>query len=117
MALFAWSIASFVDGVGITGMLAVLVASFITVECCRLYRNIVGGGLRSHPLFGRNCYIYRSARPSLFQMSSAARNTAADTGEGDGDLDLEQSVNMTMAPTESDIDQARSTQGTEITIG
>ncbi len=39
MVLFAWSIASFVDGVGITGILAVLIPFFVWAECCRVSRS------------------------------------------------------------------------------
>ncbi|KAL7542593.1 hypothetical protein ACHAXR_011930 [Thalassiosira sp. AJA248-18] len=110
IALFAWSIASLVDGIGITGVLTIFVAIFVSAECYQLYSSIVGGKLREHPLFGRDCYIFRDPRPSLFQMSSAARNISADSGQR-----LDQSAhNMTMAPSETDLDQGRSTQGTDI---
>lgn len=88
IALFAWSIASFIDGVGIIGILAVLVAFYVWLECYRLYTSIVGGRLREHPLFGRDCYIHRNA----------AIATDADGEEAE--------ENVTTVPTETDIDQA-----------
>ena len=36
VVLFAWSLASFADGVGITGVLAVLVPFFAWAECYRV---------------------------------------------------------------------------------
>lgn len=103
-ALFAWSIASFIDGVGTAGLLAVLVALHVWAECYRLYSSIINGKLREHPLFGRDCYIYRDVRPSIFQMSTAARHVAAtENREEEGDPE---SGNLTMVPTETDIDQS-----------
>lgn len=104
-ALLAWSMASFIDGVGITGILTVLLAFFVLAECYRVYKCILGGTLREHPLFGRDCYIYRDiARPSMFQLSSAARNI--DTSDTDRMMDEEDEAgNLTMAPTETDCDQ------------
>lgn len=102
-ALLAWSISKFVDGVGITGILAILIAFFVLAECYRLYTSIVSGRLREHPLFGRDCYIYRDARPSIFQMSTAARNVAGDADRRGEEID--QTLQLTMVPTETDIDQ------------
>lgn len=62
IALFAWSVASFADGVGITGILSIFVVIFTWCESYRVYSSIVEGRLREHPLFGRDCYIYRDAR-------------------------------------------------------
>ena len=76
IALLIWSIVSFADGgVGVAGLLTVLVVLFVAGECRRLYQSIVGGRLRYHPLFGRDCYIHRDTRANIFQMSAAARNT------------------------------------------
>ncbi|KAL7455483.1 hypothetical protein ACHAXS_000357 [Conticribra weissflogii] len=80
LALFAWSIASFFDGVGTTGVFAALVAIYLAFSCYRLYLLILGGGLRKHPLFGRNCYVYRIPRPPIFQITSS-RSAASVTLE------------------------------------
>lgn len=102
LALFAWSVVSFVDGIGITGVLTILIPFFIWAECYRLYLSIVNGELREHPLFGRDCYIYRNVLPSMFQLSTAARSEATGT-ETREQLDL--SLNITMVSTETDVDQ------------
>jgi len=103
MALFIWSVVSFIDGVGITGLLSVFVALFVWAECYQLYSSIVGGKLREHPLFGRDCYIFRDSRPSIFQMSTAARNVAVGMDGNPGEEDV--GANLTMVPTETDVDQ------------
>lgn len=106
IALFAWSIASFVGGVGITGILCILIVFFVWSECYRLYSSIVGGRLREHPLFGRDCYIYRDVRPSMFQLSTAARRMDETADRNSSGEEQDQSGNMTMAPTETDIDHS-----------
>ena len=114
-AIFAWSIYTFIDdGVGITGVMTVYLVFFVSAECYRVYKCIVGGTLRDHPLFGRDCYIYRDlSRPSMFQMSSAARNIASYTDRPEGEGELDEHGDATMVPTETDIDQSI-TQRTDI---
>jgi len=105
VALFCWSLYVFVDdGVGGTGILTILLSFFIFAECRRVYRCIVNGSLRQHPLFGRDVYIYRDARPSIFQMSSAARNISTNTDRIDG----EHNNDTTIVATES-VDQVTNT--------
>lgn len=85
VALFCWSVYVFAeDGV---------------------YRCIVNGSLRQHPLFGRDVYIYRDTRPSIFQMSSAARNISTNTDRIDG----EHNNDATIVATETDADQITNT--------
>jgi Zn-dependent protease len=102
VALFAWSIVSIVDGVGITGILTLLVPFHMWSECHQLYSSIVGGRLSEHPLFGRDCYIHRDSVPSIFQLSNAARNAANTNTTGE---EPEQNENVTVNPTETDFDQ------------
>jgi len=106
IALFCWSVYVFADdGVGGTGILTILLSFFIFAECRRVYRCIVNGTLRQHPLFGRDVYIYRDARPSIFQMSSAARNISTNTDRIDG----EHNNDTTIVATETDVDQVTNT--------
>lgn len=98
VALLAWSIASFVDGVGTTGIVSFLIAIFVIMNSYKLYSMILNGQLREHPLFGRDCYINREVRHSIFQLSSAARNASTlntTTGETEND-------HVTMVATETD---------------
>ena len=105
VALFCWSVYVFADdGVGGTGIL-ILLSFFIFAECRRVYRCIVNGSLRQHPLFGRDVYIYRDTRPSIFQMSSAARNISTNTDRIDG----EHNNDATIVATETDADQITNT--------
>lgn len=99
LVLFVISIISFINGIGISGTFGFLVSIFAVVKCYQLYFMIVGGRLREHPLFGRACYINRVTRPSMFQLSSAAR--MASTAEGEEDQ-LDQREDETMVPTETE---------------
>lgn len=83
LALFAWSIASFFDGVGTTGVFAALVAIYLSVSSYRLYLLILHGGLRKHPLFGRTCYVNRIATPPIFQLTISRSAAAVDAGGDD----------------------------------
>lgn len=55
------------DGVGIASIFALLVTFFVCAKYYRVYQRIAGGRLREHPLFRRDCYIYRDvSRPSIY---------------------------------------------------
>lgn len=102
LALFSWSVVSFLDGVGITGTFIFLVAIFVMYNSYQTYSLILTGRLREHALFGRDCYINRVSRHISLQLvdrggtaSGDARDNRAnnvesddETGATDVDYDL-----------------------------
>ena len=104
LALFAWSIASFIDGVGTTGAFTFLVALYLTVNSYELYASILDGRLRTHPLFGRDCYINRVVRPPLFQLTSSrsAATSINETNQGVENTERDDVTNVTMVTEDVD---------------
>ena len=94
---------SFVDGIGVSGTFGFVVSIYAVAKCYQLYFMIIGGQLREHKLFGRGCYINRASRPSIFQLSNAAR--MASTAEAE-DGQVEQQEDETMVPTETEAGQS-----------
>ncbi len=102
LVIFIVSIMSFVDGIGVSGTFGFVVSIYAVAKCYQLYFMIIGGQLREHLLFGRGCYINRASRPSIFQLSNAARASTAEAEEGQ----VEHQEDETMVPTETEAGQS-----------